>query len=305
MIDCNENIISVVKMLGHTLGSGIRIEFDVPVDLWPVYVDSNQLEVSLLNLALNSRDSMTEGKGTITLRTRNVRLAAAAERIPGDYVCIEVEDDGRGLKREVLARIFEPFFTTKKDGRGTGLGLPQVYGFVKQSGGDIEVKSELGVGTVIKLFLPRAAAPARMLDPTAVVDEKLEDHGGQTVLVVEDNEDVAAIAVELVSDLGYAVRLARSAGEALDMLSRGSSVDAVLSDVVMPGMNGIELANVLRECYPSLPVVLATGYSDMLAQWTKDISAGIVKKPYSSDEVGTALRRALGQDRAVPAPRVT
>ena len=256
----------------------------------------------MLNLALNARDAMAKkGGGVLTLRTYNVHLGVTADHAAGDYVCVEVRDTGEGMTSHVLSHIFEPFFTTKEPGHGTGLGLPQVHGFVKQSGGDIEVKSTLDEGAVISLYLPCAkAAPATEDDvlPKTQVDA-LGSIANKMVLVVDDNADVASLTTALLEQLGYRTRCARSAAEALEILRRGEPViDAVISDVAMSGMNGIELANVLRLRHPALPVVLATGYSEMLTRWTDEIPREILRKPYSQEQLAAALERAFGRRAA-------
>jgi CheY-like chemotaxis protein len=286
-------------MLESTLGSHVNIVVELASDLWPVYVDPSQLEVAVLNLALNARDAMAEKSGgVLTLRTYNIRLDAAPERAPGDYVCVEVRDTGDGMTQDVLSRIFEPFFTTKKLGQGTGLGLPQVHGFIKQSDGDIEVKSVLGDGTLIFLYLPRThAESSRAGENLPLTQGATLSHGScKTVLVVEDNADVSRTTTILLEHLGYKTLCAMSVAEALEILqTKTAAIDVVLSDVAMPGMNGIELARVLRLRHPSLPVVLATGYSELLTRWPEDISTDILRKPYQLEHLAAALERAFAR----------
>ena len=254
----------------------------------------------MLNLAVNARDAMPEG-GTLTIQARNVTLEAAAERAAGAYVCIAVRDTGTGIPPHILARVVEPFFTTKEPGKGMGLGLSQVHGFAKQSGGDLQIESESGRGAVVFFHLPRAVAVAAAVGGGVVASEDRRSlvlqGGGRTVLVVEDNPDVAAFACSLLEELGYATRCAGSRAEALAVLSKdGAPVDAVFSDVVMPGgMNGVELAATLRASYPHLPVVLTTGYSEDFATSGLPEGCETLGKPYHQEELAAVLGRALAR----------
>jgi len=299
LIDVGARLAGMSELLGQTLGSRIRVETEIEPDLWPVRVDASQLEVAILNLAVNARDAMPEG-GTITIQARNTRLGASVERAAGDYVCIAVKDTGKGMPPHILSRVLEPFFTTKQAGLGTGLGLPQVHGFAKQSGGDLQIESEPGRGSMVFFHLPRAAAegdgPARSEGGQPRVLQGV----GRTVLVVEDNAEVAAFACTLLEELGYATRCSGSAAEALARLADGEKVDAVFSDVVMPGgISGVELAAVLRFSYPHLAVVLATGYSEQLARGGAPEGVETLTKPYHPDELAAALERAFAQGRGL------
>jgi CheY-like chemotaxis protein len=298
VFQCTERLSNFADMLRRALGSVVNLQVDFASNVWPVFVDPSQLEVAVLNLALNARDAISKkGNGVVTLRTYNTHLSSTAERPPGDYVCIEVQDTGEGMTADVLSHIFEPFFTTKETGHGTGLGLPQVHGFVKQSGGDIEVKSTYGIGTVISIYLPRAeVAPSNKdnISHTA----RVAAGGSATdklVLVVDDNPDVVSVTTALLEHLGYKTCCAKSAAEALEILRMGETVvDAVLSDIAMSGMNGIELTSVLRLRYPGLPVVLATGYSEMLTRWSDEMPTEILRKPYGPEELTAALEHVIG-----------
>jgi CheY-like chemotaxis protein len=248
-----------------------------------VEVDRAQLQSAILNIATNARDAMPAGAGgTLTIRTRDVRDAEGKR-----LVALEIEDNGAGMSAEVQERIFEPFFTTKGMGKGTGLGLSQVYGFAAQSGGEVRVASELGKGTVVTLMLPcvdsgpsEAAAPAEpaVLPPA-------------TILVVEDNADVANFAEALLSELGHRVTRAASGEEALE-IARRTRFDIVLSDVVMPGMGGLRLADTLAAEQPDLPVVLATGYSQEIAEGGSG-GRPVILKPYRLATLSEALSSAL------------
>jgi len=226
----------MAELLRGTLGGRIRVATDLAPGLWPVRIDPYQLEVALVNLAVNARDAMPpEGGGTLVLRTRNLRLGNSPERPAGEYVCLAVKDTGRGMPPAVLARVFEPFFTTKVQGKGTGLGLAQVHGFAKQSGGDVTVESAPGEGTSVVLHLPRAAAAeveakakAKAAGHPAEVGQLMERAAGRAVLVVEDNADVADFACTMLEGLGYATRRAGSAREALELRCRRNGGRRVL-----------------------------------------------------------------------------
>ena len=301
LIDVGTRLAGMSELLRQTLGSGIRVETDFAAGLWSVRVDPGQLEAALLNLAVNARDAMPNG-GTLTIQARNVDLAPTAERAAGEYVCIAVTDTGEGMPPRILSRALEPFFTTKAAGRGTGLGLPQVHGFARQSGGDLHIESEPGRGTTVFFHLPRAtiAVDGTTGEVVGLREEepKILQGLGFTVLVVDDNPDVATFACGLLEELGYATRRAGSASQALSMLAAGEAVDAVFSDVVMPGgMDGIELAATLRASYPGVAVVLATGYSERLARGGAPADVETLLKPYRPDELSAALGRALMRSR--------
>jgi len=277
-------------MMRSILGSRIRLQITIDCKDCVVEADANQFETALINLAINARDAMN-GEGLLTLRIDAVdrigaiRGHAASE---GDFVTIAVIDEGEGIPDEHLAKIFEPFFTTKEVGRGTGLGLSQVYGFAKQSGGDVAVDSTPGRGSTFTLYLPRTdeGAPERMervVQPPADVR-----HDGR-VLVVEDNAAVGEFATQLLRDLGYETEWVANGAAALDRLERRADFDVVFSDVVMPGVGGVELGRAIQQRWPGLPVLLTSGYSHVLAT---DAHHGfpLVKKPYSVEELSQALR---------------
>ncbi|PSJ40822.1 hybrid sensor histidine kinase/response regulator [Allosphingosinicella deserti] len=268
------------EVLSRTLGGSIQVQLDLAPSLWPVEVDSTQLETALLNAAFNARDAMPNG-GSIVLSTANRSDA------DGDWVCISLRDTGEGMSDEVKARVFEPFFTTKPVGRGTGLGLSQIHGFAAQSGGRAEIDSRLGEGTTIRLLLPRTTNSAAPADGTP---QAIEPSRTLKVLLVEDNDHVREFAATLLEDLGHTVIQADEAEAALSILAR-DPVDILFSDVVMPGISGVELARRARANRPELPVLLASGYSD-------EIIAGagaefdFVHKPYDAQQLGLALNAA-------------
>jgi signal transduction histidine kinase/CheY-like chemotaxis protein len=289
VFDAAEQIKAIADMLKTTLGSRIRIDFDVG-NGWQVKADPNQFETALLNLVVNARDAMTGGglvKVAIEPRT-GIPALRSHRAVTGDFLAVSVEDTGEGIPGDLLDDIFAPFFTTKRPGQGTGLGLSQVIGFAKQSGGDVAVESTIGRGTRFTLFLPRSQdMPARSSDDEVMA--KVSGRRGR-ILVVEDNDVVARFATEGLTDLGYTCETAPNAEAALGLLDdRASRFDAIFSDVVMPGMSGIEFAELVTERWPDLPIVLTSGYSEALA---KDQSNHflVVQKPYSMDQIDEALR---------------
>lgn len=295
VFDVGQRLLSVVDMLEAAVGDCVQVELQVPEQPCFVHVDLGQFETALINMAVNARDAMN-GEGVLTLRVSSV------SRIPsirgqaqqsGAFVAVAVIDRGRGLEPEVMGRIFEPFFTTKAVGQGTGLGLSQVYGFAKQSGGDVDVLSPPGLGTTFTLFLPQVPAsvqPAEMSQASF----SLADQGEQRrVLVVEDNPDVGSIAEQILHDLGYHAVWVTSAEAALELLgAQALGFDAVFSDVVMPGMGGIALAKELRRRRQSLPVLLTSGFSHSLVEEGCQ-GFDLLRKPYSADQLGQALGSAL------------
>jgi PAS domain S-box-containing protein len=298
--DLNARLAEMAELLRSTLGSRIRVETALVADPWPVMADPGRLEAAILNLAANSRDAMLPDGGTLRLSTGHAVLPATGERAAGDYVSVTVGDTGRGMPPAVLARVFEPFFTTKGPAKGTGLGLAQVHGLVKQSGGDVLIESSPGQGTRITLYLPRAVAPAAAPEVAAPLAEPglsgaaLARRAGKAVLVVDDNADVAAFAASLLEGLGCTTRRAASAAEALALLDGGLAVDAVFSDVVMPGdLDGLGLAGLLHRRHPQLAVLLASGYSEALADCSGSAVAEVLGKPYRLDDLAAALDRAF------------
>jgi PAS domain S-box-containing protein len=295
IIDVGESLRVIADMLGTLTGSRITIVIDVPDTPCFTNVDPSQLDTALVNMAVNARDAMN-GAGRIDISVRPAtRIPAVRSHPPveGQFVAIAMRDTGSGIAPGQLERIFEPFFTTKDVGQGTGLGLSQVFGFAKQSDGEIIVESEVGAGTTFTLYLPRAAAQVAVAAAGAV-PEGLADGRGIRVLVVEDNLDVGTFTTQSLAELGYETEWAADAQEALAILARDAArFDIVFSDVVMPGMNGIELAKAVRAAYPALPVVLTSGYSNILAQDGTD-GFELLHKPYSVDQLSLILRKAAG-----------
>jgi PAS domain S-box-containing protein len=286
VVDLNELISDMQDMLVQSLRGDIRVELDLSGDLWRVKVDAAQLHVALINLAANARDAMPKG-GTFIVRTRNTILH------PGDAktaVAIEVSDTGAGMPPDVLARAFEPFFTTKDVGKGTGLGLAQVYGFVQQSEGSVDLRSETGHGTTVTLYLPRADAQAPAAEPAATAPGPQRP---ARILLVEDNPQVAELAAAILAEWGHSVVRVGDASEALRKLEEDDRFDLMFSDVVMPGgMNGLDLARLIRRRWPSLPVVLATGYNEAAGN-PEDEGFPLLRKPYRMEDLQSAIVSAL------------
>ena len=308
-LDLNKTIASISDLLMRTVGSPITVETVLAGGLWLTMADANQLENVLVNLAINAKDAMPEG-GKITIETANGYLddayaASFGDVTPGQYVVLSVTDTGTGIAPEVLERVFEPFFTTKQSGMGTGLGLSMVHGFVKQSGGHVRIYSEAGMGTSVKVYLPRlpqeaamAAAPKALdPDPKPLAAAK----AGETVLIVEDNDGVLEFACTALEDLGYRVLLARDGPEALAQLESEERIDLLFTDVVMTmDMTGRQLADHARGMRPSLPVLFTTGYSRnaIFHQGRLDANVNLLSKPYTQAELARKVRAVLDEAAA-------
>ncbi len=299
-VDVNALVGGIGDLLQRTLGQPISLKTILPNPIWNAYVDPNQLESALVNLALNARDAMPRG-GRLIIETADRRLdaneaASFAERVePGEYVTITVMDTGVGMDAETLARAFDPFFTTKEVGKGTGLGLSQVYGFCHQSGGHVQIESEPGRGTTVRMFLPRQAAPSSGLAERNRAE--LDRPGGrESILLVEDDDSVRAYAMEALRELGYRVAEASSGKAALTVLDGAPKLDLLLTDVVMPGdYNGRELAEEALKRRPGLRVLYMTGYSrDAIMQDGRlDPGAHLLGKPFSMEELAAKVRSGL------------
>jgi PAS domain S-box-containing protein len=300
LLDLGQHLASMRDLLQRSLRGDIRISLAMAPDLWPVEVDPIQLELAILNLAVNARDAMPGG-GVVLISARNVagwRDGALA----GDFVRLAVEDTGVGMPPDVQARAFEPFFTTKEVGSGSGLGLPQVYGFAVQSRGTVRIDSVPGEGTTVALMLPRASAPASRASaspaaaPRRAGDAEAElppAAPGTTVLLVEDDDRVAELAAEMLLQLGYGYTRVRTGHAALSVLASGQRVDVVFSDVLMPGgMNGAELAEEVRRRRPGLPIVLATGFDGEAIAQARAEDLPLLRKPYRLDTLAQTLRHA-------------
>jgi PAS domain S-box-containing protein len=289
-VDLRQRIEAVRSMITSSLRDNITLNVDLPDDLWAVEVDVAELELAIVNMAVNARDAMPDG-GTFTVSARNVPAGAGRSGQPtSDHVELSLIDTGSGIPREVMSKIFDPFFTTKAVGKGTGLGLSQVYGFANQSGGNVSVSSEVGHGTTIILTLPRNEGAAVAVAETAGPQGSTPAEG--TILVVEDNPDVADVTATLLEQIGYVVVRAGNAVEALDRLKQDARVDLIFSDIVMPnGMNGIHLAQEVTEHYPGIRVLLTTGYSDVAA--AAETRFPILRKPFELAALERAIREAM------------
>ncbi|MEK9211115.1 hybrid sensor histidine kinase/response regulator [Sphingomonas sp. 2378] len=288
-------------MLRRAIGEGVEIETIVGGGLWNTFIDPNQIENALLNLAINARDAMN-GQGKLTIELSNAHLdddyaRTHDEVTPGQYVMLAVSDTGSGMSEEIIQKVFEPFFSTKSEGKGSGLGLSMVYGFVKQSGGHVKIYSEIGHGTTIKLYLPRAMEAE---DVEVAVDTGPITGGSETVLVVEDDAEVRGTVVELLSDLGYRVLKAVDAQSALNVIESGIPIDILFTDVVMPGtLKSPELARKARERLPDIAVLFTSGYTEnsIVHGGRLDKGVELLSKPYTREALARKFRHVLANQR--------
>ncbi|HEY0437336.1 MAG TPA: response regulator, partial [Phenylobacterium sp.] len=292
-VDLNDTVRAMRDLLQATIGGAVHIETRLQPDLWAAMIDPTQIELVILNLAINSRDAMEVG-GALTVETANVTLGppSRAEDPPaGDYVMVAVSDTGSGMTPDVLTKVFEPFFTTKEVGKGSGLGLSQVYGLAKQSGGGVRIDSAPGEGTSVQVYLPRTAMAVDVA-PVASALEGEAPPRGLNVLVVDDDSAVRSVTAGLLEDLGCQVVEAGSGGAALEILDEKDGIDLVLLDFAMPGMNGAEVARELRARRPGLPILFVTGYAntEALADACGD---GILRKPFVGRELAAKLSAAV------------
>ncbi|MHB1204561.1 MAG: ATP-binding protein [Rhodospirillaceae bacterium] len=286
-IDIKAYLGEMSELLARSLRGDVNVVTEVADGAWPIDADPGELQLVILNLAVNARDAMPQG-GTIVIRVEN---APGREGAP-DFVSLSISDTGVGMTREVIERVFEPFFTTKDVGKGSGLGLAQVHGFVTQSGGSIKIASEVGRGTTIFILLPRSGQmpdrPAADAAGAAAKPEKGKGH----VLLVEDEDEVAALVSEMLGELGYDVTRAVSATAALGALANGRNIDIVFSDVMMPGgMNGLELSREIHRRRPELPVLLTSGYADAVKKQAQSEGVPLLPKPYQLDDLAAAIER--------------
>lgn len=302
-MDVSKYLAGSVEFLQRALGETIEIEAVASAGIWKIEVDANHLESALVNLAINARDAMPNG-GKLTIEAANAHVdeeyaRAMPELVPGRYVAISVTDTGAGMPREVVDRAFEPFFTTKEAGHGTGLGLSQVYGFVRQSGGHVRIYSEVGQGTTIKMYFPRLNAADDEM--TAAVEEPVaEAETSETILVVEDDTDVRTYLAEVLRNLNYRVITAQTAQAALTvLLQEDRRVDLMLTDIVMPGINGRELGRRAHTMRPELPILYMTGYSRnaVVHHGRLDEGVELLQKPVSQAQLASQVRRLLDRPR--------
>jgi signal transduction histidine kinase/CheY-like chemotaxis protein len=299
-IDLNESLSSMRDLLQSTLGGSIEINTNFRPGLWPAYADPTQIELVVLNLLINARDAMRVG-GSVTLETGNVTRGdpeKPEEPAAGEYVVVSVTDTGSGMTPDVLAKAFEPFFTTKEVGKGSGLGLSQVLGFAKQSGGGVRIETQIGVGTSVKVYLPRAGKHDVASAAAEQAGSGDSPRKGATVLLVDDDSAVREVTASMLREIGYVVLEVGSGGAALELLEAQTHIDLALLDFAMPGMNGMDVASQLNAKLPALPILFVTGYADKTA--LGDIGdARIIKKPFIGNELAEKVHAAL-----VAAPRV-
>jgi PAS domain S-box-containing protein len=300
-IDANRLVGGLADLLQRTLGETIALETIAAAGLWRAQADPGELENALVNLAVNARDAMPKG-GRLTIETGNASLdeayvSAMNEPVqPGQYVLIAVSDTGTGMDKETLDRVFEPFFTTKEVGKGTGLGLSQVYGFVRQTGGHIRIYSELGHGTTVKIYLPRLHGPDDLAEAGEAAAEKIADGGKETILVVEDHEDLRAYSSGVLRELGYHVLEAGSGPAALTLFSRNPDIDLLFTDVVLPdGMSGRQLADEVLRRRPDLKVLFTTGYTKNAIVHNGRLDPGVqlINKPFTYAALAAKVRSVL------------
>jgi two-component system NtrC family sensor kinase len=292
VIDLGRRLPELKDLLNRSLRGDIEIKVVVPNTACAVKVDPSELELALLNLAVNARDAMPNG-GTLSITAKPVVLRgqAAEEGLNGEFVAIRLADTGTGIPKDILPHVFEPFFTTKEVGKGTGLGLSQVYGFARQSGGTATITSTVGRGTVITLYLPRTHESPAV--PAAREQPEVAARRAGAVLLVEDNDEVAEVCQSYFQQLGYTTRRAASAQEALGILEDGADVDLVFSDILMPGlMNGLDLAHAVRDRFPRLPVLLTTGYSNSIQDALQQDFV-VLQKPFDLAELEQTLRTVI------------
>jgi two-component system NtrC family sensor kinase len=299
-VDANQLISRTTELLGRSLGERIEMETVCSAGLWQIEVDPAEMESAIINLSINARDAMPGG-GKITIETGNAYLDEAyCERIeeltPGQYVQISVTDAGVGMPRDVVERAFDPFFTTKEPGLGTGLGLSQAYGFVRQSGGHIRIYSEIGVGTTVKMYLPRSFAQGS--EDSGSGPDEVPLGKGESILIVEDDDGVRNYLSELLTELKYSVKTANGGEAALATIDdAGQKIDLLLTDVVMPGMNGRQLADVAAVKRPNLRILYMTGYSRnaIVHQGRLDPGVSLIQKPVSEQSLAMRVRSMLDQ----------
>jgi signal transduction histidine kinase len=299
-VDLNRLVSGMQDLLHSTLGSTVRIESALDAALWPAMVDVTQLELVILNLAINSRDAMPGG-GQITIGTSNSSdgdVGRPSDLGAGEFVVVSVADNGTGMAEDVLAHAFEPFFTTKAVGGGTGLGLSQVYGFARQSGGSVRIDTAPGRGTTVSVYVPRATRePDERAADAAVAPPVRKD---TTILVVDDDRDVRRLAVAGLESLGYSIVEGESGQDALKALASSNGIDLILVDFAMPEQNGLEVIRLVKEKRPELPVVLMTGYADAVGLQSGAATGPILKKPFTISELAARIDTALHRSGTWP-----
>jgi signal transduction histidine kinase/ActR/RegA family two-component response regulator len=304
-LDAMEVIESMRVLLERTAGERIALSLESEAGVLPCLADRNQLESALLNLIINARDALAGAAGSVTISVRGQHVEEVSTGWPpkGDYVRIAVRDDGPGMTEEVRRRAFEPFFTTKGPGKGTGLGLAQIYGFAHQSGGTAVIDSAPGRGTEVAILLPRSTEPGHRASAPLTADAEAEPGFGETVLIVEDDALVRTALAETLRDLRYRIMEAADADTALALLEGGATVDLIFTDLSMPGsMDGVEFAAAISRRFPDLPVILTTGHVGVLSGRRLPNGVRFVRKPHSRTGIAAAVRQALAGDQAAVLP---
>ncbi len=298
--DANVLVAGMEDLLRRTVGPEIAVDIARADDLWTVLVDVSQLENALLNLCINARDAMPDG-GRIAIETRNARLVgdtAAEYHLPaGDYVALSVGDNGTGMPPEVAARIFDPFFTTKPLGAGTGLGLSMIYGFARQSGGNVQVDTRQGIGTTMRIMLPRHFGEADLEPPRSPLSSAHRSLDGETILLVDDEHIVRSLVAEVLEDLGYAVTIAADGKEAMDLLRTGTRYDVLVTDVGLPGgLNGRQVADFARGLRPEIKVLFITGYAEAVVLKQEHFASGmrVITKPFAMETLASRVKDLIG-----------
>jgi NO-binding membrane sensor protein with MHYT domain/CheY-like chemotaxis protein len=298
-INVNQLVVGLSAMLTRTLGEKIKVETILAGAVWPCVVDPNQLEAALLNLALNARDAMPQG-GKLAIQTANMHFdhsyTTRYEGIdPGDYVMLAVSDTGAGIPKEHLRKVFEPFFTTKEIGKGSGLGLAQVYGFVKQSGGHVTVYSEVGTGTTVRVYLRREHVAEEAAKRSAHSEEAPLARSGEQILVVEDDPAVRDFSVETLRELGYGVLAAEDAPAALQLITTHRGIHLMFTDIGLPGMNGRTLAEIVCKRHPAIKILYTTGYAGaaLAIDGTLGTDDSVLQKPFTRETLAERIRAVL------------
>jgi len=301
VLDVNKVLGGMSDLLRRTLGEQVEFETVLAGGLWRVNVDSSELENAIVNVCVNARDAMLDG-GKLTIESANAYLddtyaAANQDVTPGQYVMIAITDTGSGMPDDVRARAFDPFFTTKDVGKGTGLGLSHVHGFLKQSGGHVALYSELGIGTTVKLYMPRSQLQETEIVPAFSTDDVPQGDATTVILLVEDDERVRALSVTSLRELGYTVVHAESAERALEIIDKNEAIELLFTDVVMPGMSGRKLSEEARKRRPGLKVLYTTGYTQnaIVHNGVLDADARLLLKPYSFSELARKIRQVLDE----------
>ncbi|MBU0747162.1 MAG: PAS domain-containing protein [Gammaproteobacteria bacterium] len=303
-VDLGASLSGLESMLKTTCGENIALQLELPQGLWPALTDANQFESAVVNLAINARDAMPTG-GALHISAANVQADAAMSASipglePGDYVCITVRDTGTGMPGDVVARAFDPFFTTKPLGQGTGLGLSMIYGFMRQSGGIAVLDSTVGQGTAVALYFMRSRHQEAEAAPTEALTSLSGARRPDSILVVEDDDTVRALAVELLRDMGFQVMEAATGSAAMALLSGAVHFDLLVSDVGLPGPNGRQVADYAREQFPSIKIILMTGYAEQAAMTPQFLGAHmeLLVKPFDAQALVAKVHTAMGQGSA-------